>query len=250
MEEYFAAKRRALRPDGPGGCERRRRVRARGLPRELPGARTFDARADALDGIDLSCVARSTARTPSAPRWPRASSASGSEAIKRGIESLAGVPGPVRGDRRGTALRRDRRLRAHAGLARERPPRRERARRRPPHRRLRRRRRPRPRKRPADGPGRGRARRPRDPHHRQSALEDPAAIAAEVAAGAGARGRARPPQGDRAGARRRAARRRRRDRGPGRRARDRSSPAGRIPFDDRAGRARGAATSDPARAWR
>ena len=131
------------------------------------------------------------------------------DAIKRGIEAAAGRPGPVRDDRRRPAVHGDRRLRAHARLARERHPHGARPRRRPAHGRVRRRRRPRPGQAAADGPCGLGARRPRDPDLGQPAVGGPAAIAAEVAAGALGQleHRARPARRDRARARAR--------RGPG-----------------------------------
>ena len=89
--------------------------------------------------------------------------------LAAGVRDDARDPGTVRGGRRGPAFRRDRRLRAHAGLARHRAAGGARARRRPADLRLRRGRRSRPRQASRDGRRRRAARRPRDRDLRQSA---------------------------------------------------------------------------------
>ena len=75
-----------------------------------------------LDG-DRACtlpraLQRRERRSP--PLLRRALLGIGDDAIRAGIESVRGVPGPLRGGRRGPAVHRRRRLRAHARLARER----------------------------------------------------------------------------------------------------------------------------------
>ena len=178
--------------------------------RELPDAITFDAELRrARRDRAATCAARFNRENAIGAALAARALGVERDAIRRGIESVAGVPGPLRVDRGGPAVHRHRRLRPHARLARERAPRRARARRRPAHRRLRRRRRPRPRQAAADGPRRRRS----SPTARSSppttrAREDPEAIAAEVAAGALGRARAgaRPARRDRARARRAPAR--------------------------------------------
>ena len=160
---------RALRPGRARGRQRRRRVgatarrRAAGRAHVHAGRRPRRHRAAAARPLQPRERARRDRGGARARRSTRTRSAPG-------IERVARRAGPLRVGRRGPAVRRDRRLRAHARLARERPARRARARRRPADRRLRRGRRPRPREAAADGPRRRRARRPRDRHHRQPAL--------------------------------------------------------------------------------
>ena len=91
------------------------------------------------------------------------------DAIAYGVQRAARRARPLRGGRRGPAVRRARRLRAHARLARERAAHGARPGRRPRHLRLRLRRRPRSRQAPADGRDRVRARGRRDRHLRQPA---------------------------------------------------------------------------------
>ena len=91
------------------------------------------------------------------------------DAIRRGVASVAGVPGRFETVDEGQPFTVDRRLRAQARRARERAPHRARADDRAADLRLRLRRRPRPRQAPADGPDRRRARRRRDRHLRQPA---------------------------------------------------------------------------------
>ena len=220
MEEYFEAKRalfeQAERAVVNVGDEWGARLAA-----ELPGARHVRRRIDALDGIDLQAARRaSTARTRSARRWRRARSAStrtrsgaGSsrspacpgrfESIDEGQpfavivdyahtpDSLENVLRAARDARRGRLI-----VVFGAGGDRDRD---EAA---------------------ADGPGRRRARRPRDPHLRQPALAriPPRSRPRSPPARSAARDRARPARRDRAGARGRASGRRRRDRRQRRRA--------------------------------
>ena len=117
------------------------------------------------------------------------------------IATAGQVPGPLRDRRRGPAVRGPGRLRAHAGLARERAAGGPRAGRRAAARGVRLRRRPRPRQAPADGRDRHAAGRSRDRHLRQPALRgsrgdhrrDPRRRRARTS-----RWRGRPPRGDRA----------------------------------------------------
>src|SRR3954471_8696360 len=79
------------------------------------------------------------------PRPPRPRARGRRRDDRRGADACRARSGPLRAGRRGPAVRRARRLRPHAGLARQRAARRAPARHRPRDRRLRRRRRPRPR---------------------------------------------------------------------------------------------------------
>ena len=118
---------RALRAGRPRRGQRRRRVRPRGSRPSCPDAVTFDAGVRrARRDRPAAARAASTARTRSAPRSRRARSASATTRSGAASSPSTGVPGPLRGDRRGAAVRGDRRLRAHAGLARQRAPRRAR----------------------------------------------------------------------------------------------------------------------------
>ena len=151
--------------------------------------------------------------------------------------------GPVRVDRSGTAVRGDRRLRAHAGFARQRARGRARARPRQADRRVRRRRRPRPREASADGPRGGAAGRSRDRDDRQPALRG---SGGDRRAGRRrqAGDRARPASCDRGRSRRRPARRRGRDRRQGRRLGDGDRRTARFPSTTASSHAR--CSPDPA----
>ena len=184
-----------------GGCsstaaarrgQRRRRVRTPARARSCPDALTFGLADDAevgpsaLDGIDLQLRGRFNVENALGALAAARLLGIDDDAIARGLESVRGVPGPVRGGRRGAAVHGDRRLRAHARRARERAARGARAR---DGSRVicvvRLRRRPRPRQAAADGPRRLRARRRRrssPPTIPRS--EDPHAIIAEIVAGA------------------------------------------------------------------
>ena len=113
--------RREARPLRPGGARRRQRGgRVGETPcQELPGAEhsrrtTISARST------FTCAGASTGRTRSARSQRRASWDVPEAAIRTGIERVRGVPGPLRVGRRRPAVRRHRRLRPHARLARER----------------------------------------------------------------------------------------------------------------------------------
>ena len=99
---------------------RRRRRRARGRARADRAA----ARASRVGGTrDRDEAARPLQRRerPRRGRGRPRCSASTTTRSRRGVEHVPGVPGPLRGGGRGPAVRRARRLRAHARGARERP---------------------------------------------------------------------------------------------------------------------------------
>ena len=144
-------RRSSPRPSAPSSTSATRTAApARG---GLPDAVTFDADSDALAGIELKLRGALQPRERDRRRARRARrSGSSDEAIRRGIESVAGVPGRFESIDEGQAVHRHRRLRAHPGGARATSSREARAaRRRPADGRLRRRRRPRPRQAAADG---------------------------------------------------------------------------------------------------
>ena len=207
MEDYFAAKRRlfdgdvgvrVINVDDPYG---------RRLAREHPDAVTFalDAPADyrarelrsrsparassrhargRASSCARACRGASTSPTCSARSPPRTGSASRSTTIAAALPDVAPAPGRFQALDEGQPFTRPRRLRPHAGLARERAARR--ARRStdgPADRGVRLRRRPRPRQAPADGADLRGARRPHDRDLRQPALGGPAAIIEEILAG-------------------------------------------------------------------
>ena len=128
-------------------------------PKTSSSARVARASEPAGSSSRPGCAAASTSRTCSAPSPQRACSRIPEDAIAP-ASGAARRARPLRGGRRGPALRGARRLRAHARLARERPAHGARPRPEPPDLRLRLRRRPRPRQAAADGPDRRRARRP------------------------------------------------------------------------------------------
>jgi len=92
MESYFAAKRRlfdqAERAVVNIGDEYGRRLAA-----ELPDAITFDAERDTLDGIDLKLRGRFNRENALAAMLSARVLGVPEDAIRRGIESVAGVPG-------------------------------------------------------------------------------------------------------------------------------------------------------------
>ena len=106
MEAYFEAKRRlfaqAERAVVNVGDEYGRRLAA-----ELPDAITFDAESDALDGIELK-LPRALQPRERDRRGARGARARRSATTRSGagIESVARRARPLRGDRRGAALRR------------------------------------------------------------------------------------------------------------------------------------------------
>jgi UDP-N-acetylmuramoyl-L-alanyl-D-glutamate--2,6-diaminopimelate ligase len=92
MESYFAAKRalfeQAERAVVNVGDEYGRRLAA-----ELPGAITFDASSDALDGIRLKLHGSFNRENALAAVLSARALGVGDDAIARGVESVAGVPG-------------------------------------------------------------------------------------------------------------------------------------------------------------
>ena len=97
--------------------------RRRPAPEELElGARGARLRAGGIE-LESRCAAASTSRTCSAPSPPRGCSARGRRDRPRASRRSRGVPGRFEVGGRGPAVRGDRRLRAHARLARERAPR-------------------------------------------------------------------------------------------------------------------------------
>ena len=132
MESYFQAKRRLFFTDPQPiaivnvGDEYGRR-----LAEELPDAITFSLRRRRRQARGHRAEAARPLQRRERARRARCGAALGvdDEAIKRGARVRAWRPGPVRSGRRGAAVPRDRRLRAQAGRARERPARRARSRR-------------------------------------------------------------------------------------------------------------------------
>ena len=180
MEDYFDAKRRLFLADpappaavnvgDPWGRRLADELRGRGTPlltygladdAEIRPANASTSRHRLVGRFNLENVARHG--RGGAPARP----ADDAVAARHRLGHRRPRAVPVGG--RGTGLRGDRRLRAQAGRARERPPHRARAGRRPADHRLRLRRRPRPRQAAADGPDRDRALRRRDRHLRQPA---------------------------------------------------------------------------------
>jgi UDP-N-acetylmuramoyl-L-alanyl-D-glutamate--2,6-diaminopimelate ligase len=92
MEAYFEAKQamfvQAERAVINVGDEYGRRLAA-----ELPGAVTFDGGSDAIDGIELRLPGRFNRENALAAALAARALGVGEEAIRRGIESVAGVPG-------------------------------------------------------------------------------------------------------------------------------------------------------------
>ena len=191
MEDYFQAKRRLFAIAAHRRADRQRRRSLRPPPRRrvsrvrdvrdrLGGDYRAIERAHGLRGqrqyvrhartassrCTCRCPGASTSRTRSARGPPRGRSG----AERRRPAGDRARARTLRARRRGPAVRRARRLRAHAGLAGERPARRARARRRPRDRRVRRGRGPRPRQAAADGGDRRAARRRLPRHLRQPAL--------------------------------------------------------------------------------
>ena len=221
MEEYYASKRRlfqtwpaAVNIGGPWGRRLADEVRADGGALVTFGfADDADIRPEGLEltpaGARFRADGLEIATAPARPlqRRERARDDRGRPAPRprgrrrRPRDRIAPrCPRPVRGRRRGPALRGDRRLRAHARGARERAPERARARRGTRDLRLRLRRRPRPGQAAADGAGRRHARRPGDRHLRQPAQRGPARDhRRDPRRGARSRRRARPRSRDRAG---------------------------------------------------
>ena len=172
MEAYFAAKRRMFGGAGASVVnvddEYGRRIAARGGQRDLrdrPRCRLSRPRGGVRpDGLALSlpdprrraraalAAGRAVQRAERAGRRRRGALARRPGGGDRGgAAAVRPRAGALRGRRRGTGLRRARRLRAHARLARERAARGARGHARAPARRLRRGRRPRPRQAPRDG---------------------------------------------------------------------------------------------------
>jgi len=127
MDEYFAAK-RALFEQAERAVVNVGDPWGRRLAQELPNARTFTPDDD-LGGIDLKLRARFNRANALGAIWAARELGVDEPAIRAGVEALAGVPGRFEVGRGGAAVHRDRGLRAHTRLARERPPRRARARR-------------------------------------------------------------------------------------------------------------------------
>jgi UDP-N-acetylmuramoyl-L-alanyl-D-glutamate--2,6-diaminopimelate ligase len=92
MEAYFEAKRamfaQADRAVINIGDEHGRRLAA-----ELPGAVTFDAGSDTIDGIELRLPGRFNRENAIAAALAARALGVGDDAIRRGIESVTGVPG-------------------------------------------------------------------------------------------------------------------------------------------------------------
>jgi UDP-N-acetylmuramoyl-L-alanyl-D-glutamate--2,6-diaminopimelate ligase len=92
MEAYFEAKRamfaQAERAVVNVGDEHGRRLAA-----ELPGAITFDADSDVIDGIELRLPGRFNRENAIGAALAARALGVGDDAIRRGIESVAGVPG-------------------------------------------------------------------------------------------------------------------------------------------------------------
>ncbi len=111
---------RAVRPGRPGGRQRRRASGGGDSPASCPTRSPSTHRSDALDGIELRL--RGAFNRENAIGAALAAAALGVErdAIKRGIESVAGVPGRFESIDAGQPFTVHRRLRPHAGLARER----------------------------------------------------------------------------------------------------------------------------------
>ena len=126
MEAYFDAK-RALFAQAEHAVVNVGDEWGRRLAAELPDAVTFTPD-DELGDIQLQLRGDfNRANALGAIAAARALGVS-ERAIRSGIERVRGVPGPVRVGRRGAAVRGDRRLCPHARLARERLARRARAR--------------------------------------------------------------------------------------------------------------------------
>ena len=115
MEAYFEAKRRLFAQAEPRGRERRRRVgppaRRGAAGRDHASTRATRPRSTRRAA---ACAAGSTSRTRSAPRRRRGCSASTTTRSARASRRVRGVPGRLRGRRRGAAVHRDRRLLAQA----------------------------------------------------------------------------------------------------------------------------------------
>ena len=232
MESYFAAK-RALFEQAERSVVNVEDEWGRRLAQELGNAVTFTPDDD-LGGIELHLRGRfNRANALGAIAAARALDVP-EAAIRARHRARSRRSGPVRVGGRGAAVRGHRRLRAHAGLARERAARRAQPGRRPARGRVRRGRRPGSRETAADGQDRRRARRPGDRHDRQSAHRGAGRDRRSGRGGCGglARGDRRPRRRDRCRDRRRRAGRRGRDRRQGRRHRD-AARGYSIPFDDK-----------------
>jgi UDP-N-acetylmuramoyl-L-alanyl-D-glutamate--2,6-diaminopimelate ligase len=92
MDEYFAAKRRLFDQAGVAVVNVGDDY-GRLLARELPGAIVFDAGSDAIDGIDLRLRGRFNRENAIAAALAARALGVGEDAIRRGLESVRGVPG-------------------------------------------------------------------------------------------------------------------------------------------------------------
>jgi UDP-N-acetylmuramoyl-L-alanyl-D-glutamate--2,6-diaminopimelate ligase len=92
MEAYFDAK-RALFAQADHAVVNVGDRYGRRLAAELPGAITFDAESDVVDGIDLRLRGRFNRENAVAAALSARALGVGDDAIRRGIEAVAGVPG-------------------------------------------------------------------------------------------------------------------------------------------------------------
>ena len=125
MEDYFQAKRRLFTDGRPPAAVNVGDEYGRRLASELPDALTFGFDDDAeigpaaLDGVDLKLRGRFNVENALAAFAGARLLGVEDDAIVRGLESVRGRAGTVRDDRRGPAVRGDRRLRAQAAGARD-----------------------------------------------------------------------------------------------------------------------------------
>ncbi len=93
MEEYFEAKRALFDQADARGRSTSATSTAGGSPPSLPDAITFDADSDVLDGIDLKLRGGFNRENAIGAALAARALGVGEDAIKRGIESVRGVPG-------------------------------------------------------------------------------------------------------------------------------------------------------------
>jgi UDP-N-acetylmuramoyl-L-alanyl-D-glutamate--2,6-diaminopimelate ligase len=92
MDEYFAAKRR-LFDQAERAVVHTADAYGRLLARQLPGAVAFDAGSDALDGIELHLRGRFNRENALGAALAARALGIGDDAVRRGLESVRGVPG-------------------------------------------------------------------------------------------------------------------------------------------------------------